>query len=189
MMVALSIGAFIIAGVLSSYTFLGRNLVRYSNQQQLEVQSRRALQMLTLDVHAATGVGSSFSNTLLPLSYSGGATVTYTYVPGNSSTGTLGTLTRTVTGTPPTGINNVTPITLLSTISTVSGFSFNCLDRQGNSVTSSGYAFRIKQIEVGNFTLITGTSSSGTQTAYTCASARLVLRNNHLVLQQNGQSY
>ena len=39
LMVAMSIAMVVIAALLSSYTFLGRNLVRYSNQQQLEAQS------------------------------------------------------------------------------------------------------------------------------------------------------
>ena len=40
--------------MLSSYTFLVRSLIRSSNQQQLEAQSRRAMQILSQDVRMAT---------------------------------------------------------------------------------------------------------------------------------------
>jgi type II secretory pathway component PulJ len=56
MMVAMSIVMVVIAALLSSYIFLGRNLVRCSNEQQLEAQSRRALQMLGQEVRMAQDV-------------------------------------------------------------------------------------------------------------------------------------
>jgi hypothetical protein len=56
---------------------------------------------------------------------------------------------------------------------------FNCLDKQGLSVTT--YPFGIKQIEIIGFTATCGNSRTGTQSSYTGASARLVLRSKHLV--------
>jgi hypothetical protein len=186
MMVALSIGAFVIAGVLSSYTFLGRNLIRYSNQQQLAAQIQRTLQIFAQDVHATTDV-TSFSNTQLVLSlpyvHSDGSVTYYTVTHTYDSTAK--TLTRTVAGTPPPDVT-ASALTLLTGVSVSGGSFFSCFDRCDVTATNT---FGIKKIEIASFTLTAGTASAGTQTTYTAASARLILRNKHLILQQNGQRY
>lgn len=185
-MVSVAIAAFVVAGILASYTYLGRNLVRGDHQQTMEIETRRTLQMFAQDVHTATDV-SSFSSSqvafTMPYVHSDYSvttyTVTYTYNSGN------GTLVRSVSGTAPPGVTTA-DVTLLSD---ASNFSFDYLDLQGQSVTSSGYPFRIKQIVLSDFTLTTGTAGAGTQSTYSCASARFVLRSKHLVLTQNGTSY
>jgi type II secretory pathway component PulJ len=185
MMVALSIGAFVIAGILSSYTFLGRNLFRYSNQQQLAAQTQRTLQIFAQDVHAATNVGS-ISGTVLQLQYSPSTiqlpsstnVVTYTY---NASAGTL---VRTVTGTLPSGLAIASSLNLLSGISpSVSNF-FNYYDQNNVAATNT---LGVKKISIPTFTITSvtigksGKASANTQTSYTAASARLILRSKHLV--------
>jgi Tfp pilus assembly protein PilW len=50
LLIAMSIATTLVAGILASYTYLARNLIRYSFEQQLEAESRRALQMITQDV-------------------------------------------------------------------------------------------------------------------------------------------
>ena len=185
---AITIGAFLIAGILSSYTYLARNVVRNANQQQLEAQSRRALQTLAQDIRAATDVSSFSSSQLaltMPYVHSDYSVTTYTVTYTCTSSSSGGMLVRTVTGTPPPGVTT-NAITLLTGLS---NFSFNCLDLQGQSVTGSGYPFRVKQIELSNFTLTAGTAASGTQSVFACTSARFVLSNKHLVLTQNGTSY
>jgi len=168
LMVAMAIASFLIAGILAGYTFLGRNIVRGSNQQQLEAQSRKFLQMFSQDVHLATNL-SSFSASSVVLLMPDTTTVTYTY------TSSTGMLTRTdSTGT-------------LTLVTGITSFGFTYLDQQG--VTASTYAFRVKQIEVSNFIATSGTGSASTLTQYKGASARFVLRNKYLVPTQNGNSY
>jgi type II secretory pathway pseudopilin PulG len=204
LMVAMSLAMMVIAAILSSYTFLGRNLVRYANQQQLEVQSRRALQMFTSDVHMANRVAYAYDTTkditqdstwqTLPTS----SQVTFRLSTPDASGGTFvyavtyaystaaGTLTRSVSsgvgsGSPPASFN-ATSLTLLSGLpksgdpgGVWAGFKY--LDSQGWTVTGSNYPFRIKQISMGAFTLTNGTGSAGTQSRLVGASARVVLRN------------
>ena len=185
MMVALSIGAFVIAGILSSYTFLGRNLFRYSNQQQLAAQTQRTLQIFTQDVHAATNVGS-ISGTVLQLQYSPSTiqspsssnVVTYTY------SASAGTLVRTVTGTLPSGLATASSLNLLSGISpSVSNF-FNYYDKNNVAATNT---LGVKKISIPTFTITSvtvgksGNASANTKSSYTAASARLILRSKHLV--------
>ena len=190
MMVALAIGAFVIAGVLSSYTFLGRNLVRNSNHQQLAAQTQRTLQILAQDVHSATAV-SSFSGSqlvlTLPYVHSDNSVTTYTvtYSYAYDSSAGYWKLTRAVSGTPPPGQTTST-LTLLTGITLGGSNFFNCYDRFDVAATN---VLGIEKIEVGSLTLASGTGSAGTYSTYTSASARLVLRSKHLVLQQNGQSY
>lgn len=183
MMVALSIGAFVIAGVVSSYVFLGRNLYRYSNQQQLAAQAQRTLEIFAQDVHAATNVGS-ISGTVLQLQYSPSTiqspsttnTVTYTY--------SAGTLVRTVTGTLPTGLATAPSLLLLSGLpSSLSAF-FNYYDQNNVAATN---ILGIRKISIPTFTITTVTTGAGsaagagTQTTYTAASSRVILRSKHLV--------
>lgn len=184
MMVALALGAFVIAGVLSSYTFLGRNLIRYSNQQQLAAKLQRTMQIFMQDVHSATAV-SSFSGSQLvltmPYVHSDYSVTTYTVTYAYSS----GALTRAVTGTPPPNLTTAT-LTLLSGITLSGSNFFNCYDRYDVAATNT---LGIKKVEIASFTLSTGTAAAGTLTTYPAASARLILRSKYLVLTQNGQNY
>lgn len=168
LVVAASIAMVVIAAILSSYTFLGRNLIRYSNQQQLEAQSRRALQMFSKDVHWATDL-PAFSNSQVMLQMPDGTTVNYTYTYNSPA----GTFTRTAGGSTLTLLTGVT-------YPTTQDF-FNFYDKQGWAVSPTGYSFRVKQVEMNRFTITSGTAAVGTQSSYTGASARLVLRNKHLV--------
>ena len=187
-MVELLIGLFLAmlltAAMLVSYTFLVRSLIRSSNQQQLEAQSRRTLQMFAQDVRMATDLTSfSTSSTsnqttiltsgvtlLMPDSSTVNYTYTYIYPVNNPAAGT-GTLTRTAAAS---------SLTLLTGViyPTTQGF-FTYYDKQGLPVTT--YPLGIKQIEVNSFTLTCGTATAGTQSSYTGASARWVLRSKHLV--------
>jgi len=179
-MVELLIGLFLAmlltAAMLVSYAFIVRSLIRSSNQQQLEAQSRKALQMLSQDVHAATDVPSfslsrDSSQIILRLP-NGGGTVDVTYSYTYDATAVSGTLTRTVSG------STLTLLTGIARLPSSQNF-FNCLDKQGLSVTT--YPLGIKQIEVSGLTTTCGAPSVGTQSSYTGASARLVLRSKHLV--------
>ncbi len=208
LLIGLVLAMFLTVAMLLSYTFLVRSLIRSANQQQLEAQSRRALQMLSQDVLMATDVpSSSVSHVILRLPNGSSGTsffdVAYAYnanagdyqvtllMTDGTTTVTLpyttkaGTLTRiyayyssgnpklkllTLLGDPPDSIVAQTR---------VSNFSFNYLDKQGSLVDAS-YPLRIKQIEVSGFTVICGNLLTGTQSSYTGASARWVLRSKHL---------
>lgn len=191
LMVAMSITMVVIAALLSSYIFLGRNLVRYSNQQQLEAQSRRALQLLGQDVRMAQDVSCAgtvpynpndaswqtmptANQVTLYLSVPNGTNPPYNYTVKYTYDANARTLTRTISGTPPPNINS-NPLTLLTG---VTNFSFNYLDKQARP---AGNQLSVKQIEVPAFSTGTGTARSGTWARFTAASARLVLRNKHLI--------
>ncbi len=183
LLIGLSLAMLLTAAMLVSYTFLVRSLIRSSNQQQLEAQSRRVFQMLGKDVHMATDLTSFSSSStigsttivtngvtlLMPDASTVNYTYTYTYT-YNPSSGT-GTLTRAATGS---------SLTLLTGViyPTTQNF-FTYYDKQGLSVTT--YPLGIKQIEIIGFTATCGNTLIGTQSSYTGASARLVLRSKHLV--------
>jgi hypothetical protein len=205
-MVELLIGLFLAmlltAAMLLSYTFLVRSLIRSSNQQQLEAQSRRALQVLTKDVHMADKIASAYDPAMditqdstwqtMPaagqvtfrLSVPNDSGGTYIYAVNYVYDTNAGALTRTVSsgissGTPPSDLN-ANPLILLTGLPKAdplwSGFSY--FDQQNLPATNT---LGIKRIEVSNFTVSAGTAITGTQSSYTGASARLVLRSKHLV--------
>ena len=61
LLIGLFLAMLLTGAMLLSYTFLVRSLIRSSNQQQLEAQSRKALQMFAQDVRMATDIPSSSS--------------------------------------------------------------------------------------------------------------------------------
>lgn len=197
LLVATSIATILIAGMLSSYLFLGRNLVRDTNRQQLEAQSRNLLQAFARDVGVADRIAGAYNSAddinsdsswqtmptssqavfrMSPPNGSGGTyhyAVTYTY-DANADTVTRVVSSGLNSGTPPSSFNANNLILLTH----ASSFSFNYLDRAANT---AGNQLGIKQIEVASFTLTNGTAATGTQSIFTGASGRLVLRNQHLV--------
>jgi hypothetical protein len=60
-MMVTMISAFVFAGVLSAYIFLGRSLTRQGFEMDLESHSRTALQFFSDDVHAASGIESGIN--------------------------------------------------------------------------------------------------------------------------------
>lgn len=185
LLVGATLSAALMAGVLSSYIYLGRSLGRLANQQSLDVEARRTLAYFTRDVQSASALTGTLSATsvafLVPTSGTSN-TVTY-YFNDTSSSATVsinGTnvamaanaLTRCVyDGT------NVTSVTLLRNI-TSSGLNINYYDGTGNAYTSyTNYLTGIKQLAL-QFSTQAGVAASGTQTlVYNVASSRLVLRN------------
>jgi prepilin-type N-terminal cleavage/methylation domain-containing protein len=197
LLVATSIATVLIGGMLSSYLFLGRNLIRDSNRQELEAQSRNMLQTFARDVGVADRIAGAYNSAgditsdsswqTMPTSGqaafrmsvrndSGG---TYYYAVTYAYNANADTVTRTVSsglnsGTPPSTFN----ANFLTLLRHASDFRFNYLDRASNT---TGNQLGVKQIEVASFTLTNGIAAAGTQSIFTGASARLVLRNRHLV--------
>jgi prepilin-type N-terminal cleavage/methylation domain-containing protein len=56
LLVGMSLALIVMTGVLSTFSFLGRNLNRLANQQQLESESRRALAYFAQDVRMANAL-------------------------------------------------------------------------------------------------------------------------------------
>jgi type II secretory pathway pseudopilin PulG len=185
-LVAMSIAATLTAGVLASYTYLARNLVRNSFQQRLEAQSRRMLQQFAQDVRAATAAAPDSCSTTNQLTFTmpDGSTVQYIYEPipdpdpdrdPNILPGTC-RVRRVAAGTTlillPGGVSILpAPPTPL-----YQGF-FGCFDK---SDALAGSQQAIRKIEIGGFSVTYGRSASGTQSQFIGASARLVLRNKGL---------
>lgn len=162
LLISLSLALAVMTAVLSSYIFLGRNLVRLVNQQTLETEARRTLAYFTRDVRMASGVTGTPSNTsvtfLLPTNF-GTTTAAYSY---DSSTQTL---TRTLGGSTQTLLSNLIDL------------NFYYYDNLSASVTNPA---SIKQVAM-RFSTQTGSSFNGTQTpVYQGASSRLIIRNKQL---------
>ena len=188
LLIGLVLAMLLTAAMLASYTFLVRSLIRSSNQQQLEAQSRRAMQILSQDVRMATDVPSASPSQL---------TLTVPEVDGQGNVikdGNGNVITKAVTYAYDAAaktltridpdFNSGTPRSLFPDAdgqTQVSNFNFNYLDGQGASLTSPMYPLRFKQIEISGFTVIRGSALIGTLSSYTGVSARLVLRSKHLV--------
>ncbi len=157
-MVATSLLAIVLAGVLAAYLFVGRNLTRLVNLQHQEVESRRTLRTFTQDVSAAIQLSTATATaiTLSKPTAGGTTTVAYAY----SAAG--GTLVRTEGGTPQT---------LLSGLTT---FSITYYNEAGTVITSSPQS--VKAIELA-FASASGSATSGTRASYSTVSPRVLLRN------------
>jgi prepilin-type N-terminal cleavage/methylation domain-containing protein len=192
LLIGASLSAAIMAAVLSSYIYLGRNLGRLANQQSLESEGRRALGHFSQDVQSATGLVTITSAPESPSasridltvpSGTGTNTITYYYNSGASPTNVTvnsvtvsmapGALTRcTATGA------SVSSQVLLRNIAG-SGLTIRYYDGAGNEY--SDYVAGIKQVAL-QFDTQLGNPAAGTLTPlYKVASSRLVLRNRTLL--------
>lgn len=129
----------------------------------MEIQSRRALELLNRDVRMAKDIAAapSVTNpTQLTFTMPDSSTVVYAY---NSAGGTL---TRTAAGSSFNLLSNIAP----------NSFNFYCLNKNGAQAANS---VSIKQIEV-KFTAVLGVAATGTKASYSSASSRLILRNKYI---------
>lgn len=170
LLIGATLSAAIMAAVLSSYIYMGRQLARLANQQTLETEGRRTLSNFRRDVRMASGVSGTPSATSVTLSLptsTGSTTVAYSY---DSSAGTL-------TRTPASGTAQI----LLRNITT-SGLTIRYYDTSNNEYTAyTDYLPGIKQVAL-EFSTQLGTASNGTQTkVYSLASNRLIIRNRTLL--------
>ena len=166
-MIGASLSSFILAGVLTTFLFLGRSGANIQNYNDMESQARRALEQFAQDTRQASSIawGSATSVTMLVDL----VPVTYTYTSGNF-TRTVGLL----TASPPP-----TPRTLLSGITT---FAFKAYNITGTEITGIGTTTTLaaagqstKQLQI---SLEASRSSQTVSTATnTVLSARFILRN------------
>lgn len=172
LLIGSSLASMVMAAVLSSFVFLGRNLTRLANYHSLEAKGREALTYLSRDLAVAQSVKSGTTPTastvilVLPA-----GEVTYTY---DGST-----LRRQANF----GANQ--DLTLLKgELSSCTAFSFKYYTMSGgdpiSQITASAYvAYSIKQIQV-RFTVESPGTVSNTHAAYEAVSARYLVRNKQL---------
>ncbi len=158
LMVALSLGAIVCAGVLAAYLFVGRNLTRLVNFQSQEVESRRTLQYFTEDASAAITLttGTATNLALTKPTATGTTAVSYAYAAA------AGTLTRT------DGAGARVILTGLTSL------KFSYFNEGGTEITNSPQS--VKAVEL-LFASASGSAASGTKSSYTTVSPRVVLRN------------
>jgi prepilin-type N-terminal cleavage/methylation domain-containing protein len=198
LLVGATLSAAVMAAVLSSYIYLGRNLARLANQQTLEVEGRRTLGFFAQDVQKATGVtitsltAPDFSvNFALANNGSGATQVVYYYsqagatpsIFGNTITVPANSLVR-ILGTG-TAITQPAQVVLRNIVAVNEGCYIRYYDASGNPYDNGSapytpittYASGIKQVEL-QFNTQLGNSSNGTRTlVYKMISGRLTLRN------------
>jgi hypothetical protein len=171
-MVSMTLGSMVLAGVLSTYVFLGRNLARLSSYQSLENESRKALAYLSRDFRQASAVksGTTPTATQVTLVLPSGE-VSYVY---NSSTKTLR---RQATFGVSADLN-----LLHNNSCQCTTFQFHYYTTSDGAPTdqvsaASNVPYSIKQIQVGYVLESPSTWSTETRTRFENASARYFIRN------------
>ncbi|HUR60529.1 MAG TPA: prepilin-type N-terminal cleavage/methylation domain-containing protein [Opitutaceae bacterium] len=97
-MVASTLASFVLAGVLSTFLFLGRSGANLRNYSDMETQARKALETFAEDVRQASAISwTSATNVTLTVN---AVAVSYTYdsTNGTFARGTAGTTTTLITG-------------------------------------------------------------------------------------------
>ncbi|HKM54491.1 MAG TPA: prepilin-type N-terminal cleavage/methylation domain-containing protein [Isosphaeraceae bacterium] len=179
-MIVTVVSGFVFAAVLSAYIFLGRGLMRQSNEEQLESRCRQALYDFTQDMSAASAVISANATTLtvntwIPQTVGSApvmGTATYEYVPAE------GQLTLTRTAPPaatPAFPNWPTPPgpPAFVLLNNVTNFSFGTYDMGG---ISTGVLGLVKQVNM-SFTTTAGSQIGGAQSHVTVVSPQVILKN------------
>lgn len=191
LLVGATLSAAVLAAVLSSYLFIGRNLVRLGNQQVLDSEGRRTLAIFSRDARAASGLTDTgnLSATRVSLTVPASTTTnTITYYFNNTSSAATVTVNGSSVSMAANALtrcvyngSTVTSLTLLRNV-TSGGLAFRYYDSSSREYTSyTNYLPGIKQIAL-EFSTQLGSSNLGTQTKrYSGATNRLVLRNGSLL--------
>lgn len=193
LIISTALAGTILAAVISSYLFLGRQFTRLMNQQTLESQARRTLLYLAQDTRLATTLtGADPSNTtptnasvkLIQTTATGTRNIYYYYNSGTSAANvTLGSTSYSMPAKTLSRVDNNTStrITLVANLLTC---YFRYYDDYGNpfdnntspytTVTTYSGMSQVSLI----FTSQTGVAKDGTRTpVYQGASNRLLIRN------------
>lgn len=161
-MIGATLSSFILAGVLTTFLFLGRSGANLSNYNDMEAQARKALELFAEDTRQASAV-SWASSTAVTLNVNSILT-TYTYDSG------AGTFNRTRSGTATTLLTGITQFNFLAytiTGAAITDFSTASARTTANNLT--------KQVQIS----LSAARTSATVAAATnlVLSARYVLRN------------
>lgn len=178
LLVAVSLAGIVMTGMLTTYLFLGRSLVRLNNQQSLDEESRRLLLEFSQDFRKASRIAATTSPTTpsdtevrfwVPTSTSE-FVITYRYTAGANFTGTVTRETAPDLSSAPTTSRVVA--------SNLGSFDFDYFDAADNAVTSFPNKLSSVRKVSFDYTAQTGYARTGTRTpVQTIASARLALRN------------
>lgn len=168
LMIGASLASFILAGVLSTFLFMGRSGANVNNYNDMEAQARKALEYFAEDTRQASGVVWSDANTVALTV--GTLRVTYQYSPTARRFARQEVVIA-------TGVVNSTRVLVTG----ITSFSFSAYNISGNLVPTSTAAERTaangttKQLQISleaarsNTTVVAATN--------TVLSARFVLRN------------
>jgi type II secretory pathway pseudopilin PulG len=195
LLVGATLSAAVLAGVLSSYLFLNRQLARLAHQQTLETEARRTLGAFTQDVQRASSIDTSLTLGAARVSLTvpgatGTTTVTYLYNSDLDATATVSLHGTNVTlpaasftrcaydGSTVTSVTLLRNITDGDTAEDDNDLRLRYYDASGNEFTAyTDYLPGIKQVAL-EFKTRAGTAELGTQTPlHTVATGRLALRN------------
>lgn len=172
LLISTTLGAIVMASVLSTYIFIGRNLARISSYQALESESRKALAYLTRDFMQAQSVkgGTTPTSSSVALVLPNGE-VTYTYDPAAK------TLRRQATFG---GITNL--VLLQNTLCECTTFRFLYFTSTDTAPTDQATAtvnvpYSIKQIQASFLVESPASWTAETRARYEIASSRYLLRN------------
>jgi hypothetical protein len=173
------ISSFVFAGVLSAYIFLGRGLMRQSNEEQLESRTRTTLYDFTQDMSAGSVVLTANATVLSVSTWVPQTspnppilgTATYTYDPVNAQL----TLVRTAPGAISLAFPNwpTASTVLLNNVTPVGVNFFGTFDINGGA---TGIPALIKQVNMA-FTTTAGSAVSGAQSHFTVVSPQVILKN------------
>jgi Tfp pilus assembly protein PilW len=160
MMVGATLSGFILAGVLSTFLFMGRTGANIRNYSDMESQARRALEQFAQDVRQASAVSWTSSSTIALTVNS--ASVTYAYSSGSFTRSTAAGTT-----------------TLLNGIKT---FSFKAYSITGAEITGIGTSTSLASANLNTKQLQISLEAARTTTTVATAtntvlSARFILRN------------
>ena len=189
LLVGMSLALVVMTGVLSTFAFLGRNLNRLANQQQLESEARRALAYFAQDVRMASGLSSPGTAQLELAVPAGTAVRKVIYFYNSADTATtvdIGATGDEVSITAPANSlvrfaedtanpNTGNTVTLLRNLLSL---DFDYRDVSENEVTDfTDKVSSIKRVAL-EFRSQTGVAANGTLTpVYPCASPFLTIRN------------
>lgn len=171
-MIGSSIGAFILAGVLSAFIMMTRGAQRLYNYNGMEIEARRALEEFAQDVRMASAMtyNSATSLTLtVPDNYTGNSNrVTYYY-----NSGTTGATAGCFYRRPGEDVAHSTTTPGYQILArNVYSCAFNRYDRLGSATTSDGAT---KRIELSLRMRVT--STAGAAATENAISATYLLRN------------
>ena len=179
LLIAGSLTVVLMAGVLSAYIFLGRNLTRLASLQQQEIKTGHVMRYFSQDLGTASQLttaastisGSTTTAAQFVLVPPTGPNVTYTY------TSATGKLTRDTGGTPVTLLSDITSFSInyFTESQTLSGNAFS------STFAAPANAISVKSVQF-MFTTSVGSSASGTLATFSATSPRVVLRNKGTLL-------
>jgi hypothetical protein len=170
LLIGTSLSAVVMAGMLSAYLFLAKNLTRLNTTESFDRSSQRAVTLFSRDISAATkivSVASSTSSASLVMNVPTG-TVTYSWSGSAAAPGAL-SRTQTVTATAVT--------TTESLVSNVALAVFTSRDGNGNATTTT---FNTRQVQL-TLTGALRASSGGTLATRMAASPNLLIASQALI--------